>query len=514
MSFSIIAQRWTALIERLVAAAASPKHGWRVVLIIMMAYTAMWTAYAIVAKATQGIHADMGEIFSWGWDLEWGTHKHPPMLPALVSLWFSVFPVSAWAYYLLAAISAAVAIYFTWLLSGFWLHGAKRAAVPFLLALIPFYNFLALKLDHNAILVPLWAITTYTFIKAFNTRSTLWSVLTGVFAGLAVLAKYWSFFLLLGLASAALADSQRLRYLKSRSPWIIAIVSFGLFLPHIIWLEANEYPTLLAAQHRLANSPAEMAWHLWGYVQSSIAYVAVPLLAVAILAWPTRSALFDTLFPRDRERRFAAVIFWVPLLAAIPFAIVTNVRLLALWNMSALSLLGVVLLSSPQVRFTRRSAVAVATVAIVVNIGALLASPLVAIAKLHGGVENHAAYTRTLAKEVQKNWEQTTSQPLRIVESDFALAHSVTFHLEKKVLPVWFYARTRPPWDTPETLDRFGGALICPAVDAVCLLKMSDVIGKRPVARHAEVTIQPHWLGFVGEPRDFVIDIVLPQVRD
>ena len=253
MNFSNVAARWVAFVERLVAATASPRHGRRVMLIILLTYIAAWTIYAVVAKATQGINADMAEIFSWSWDLEWGTHKHPPFLPALVSLWFSIFPVSDWAYYLLAVISTAVAMYFTWLLSGFWLHGAKRAAVPFLLMLIPFYNFLALKLDHNAILVPLWAMTTYAFVKAFDTRSPLWSVATGILAGLAVLAKYWSFFLLLGLASAALADRERLRYLKSWSPWIITVVSFGLFLPHIVWLEANHYPTFLAARHRLAK---------------------------------------------------------------------------------------------------------------------------------------------------------------------------------------------------------------------------------------------------------------------
>jgi hypothetical protein len=514
MIFKIITRRWKALLERLVAATASPEHGRRVLIFILIAYSAVWTAYAIIAKSTQGIHADMAEVFSWSWDLEWGTHKHPPLLPALVSLWFSIFPVSDWAYYLLAVTSTAIAIYFTWLLSGFWLQGAKRAAVPFLLMLIPFYNFLALKLDHNAILVPLWAITTYAFIKAFDTRSTVWSVVTGVFAGLAVLAKYWSFFLLLALASAALADSQRLRYLKSWSPWIITIVSFGLVLPHIIWLQANDFPTFLAAQIRLASSLAETAWYLGGYLLSSTAYIAGPLLAVAILALPSRSALFDILFPRDRERRFAAVMFWVPLLAAIPFAIFTEVRLTGLWTMSALSLLGVVLLSSPLVHFSHKSAAVVAGTAIIVSIAALLASPLVAIEKLHGGVENHAAYTRSLAKEVQKNWEQTTSQPLRIVESIFTLVNSVTFHLEKKVLPVSFYSRTHPRWDTAETLDRFGAALTCPAANAVCRSQMTDVIGGRVVARHAEVTIQPHWLGFAGEPRTFVIDIVLPQIRD
>jgi len=514
MIFSIIAQRWKALMERLVAATASPEHGRRALIFILIAYSAVWATYAIIAKSTQGVHADMAEIFSWGWDLEWGTHKHPPFLPALVSLWFSVFPASDWAYYLLAVISTAIAVYFTWLLSGLWLQGVKRAAVPFLLMLIPFYNFLALKLDHNTILIPLWAITTYAFVRSFQTRSILWSVMTGIFVGMAVLAKYWSFFLLLGQASAALVDSQRLRYLKSWSPWIITIVSFGLFLPHIVWLEANHYPTFIAAQNRLANSSAEAVWYLWGYVYSSIAFVAGPLLAVALLAKPSRSAVVDILFPRDRDRRFAAIIFWVPLLAAIPFAIFMQVRLTSLWTMSALSLFGVVLLSSPLVHFTHKSAAVVAGTAIFVSIAALLASPLVAIEKLHGGVENHAAYSRAVAKEVRKQWEQTTTQPLHIVGSVFSLVNSVTFYLEKKALPIAFYAPTHPPWDTAETINQFGAALVCPTANVACRSAIDHIVAGRPIARHAEITIQPYWLGFVGEPRDFVIDILLPQIRD
>ena len=257
-----------------------------------------------------------------------------------------------------------------------------------------------------------------------------------------------------------------------------------------------------------------MAWHMLGYVYNSIAYVAAPLLAVAVLALPSRAALFDILFPKGQKRRFAAVIFWVPLLAAIPFAIVTEVQLTALWTMSALSVLGVVLLSSPLVRFTRRSTAMVAGSALVVCICALLASPFVAIAKLQAGVENHAVYTRGLAKEVQGQWAQSTSQPLRIVESLFSLANSVTFYIEKKALPVWIYALTRPRWDTAETLDQFGAAFICPAANPLCQSRVAEVIGTRLVARRAEVSIEPQWFGFVGEPRSFVIDIVPPKIRD
>jgi hypothetical protein len=155
----------------------------------------------------------------------------------------------------------------------------------------------------------------------------------------------------------------------------------------------------------------------------------------------------------------------------------------------------------------------VAGTAIVVSVAALLASPLVAIEKLHGGVENHAAYTRAVAKEVQKQWEQITTQPLHLVGSVFSMASSVAFYLKKQALPIVFDAPTHPPWDTAETIDRFGAALICPAANAACRSTMTRIVAGRTVARHAEVTIQPHWLGFSGDPRGFVIDVVLPQIR-
>jgi 4-amino-4-deoxy-L-arabinose transferase-like glycosyltransferase len=184
-----------------------------------------------------------------------------------------------------------------------------------------------------------------------------WSVATGIAAGAAILAKYWSFFLLFGLIVAALADRRRLQFLKSPVPWIMTVVSFGIFLPHLIWLNANGYPTLAYAKHRLAETWPDLADALTNYMFGTIAYVAVPLVLLAVLLKPTRRALRDTLFPPDDDRRFAAMMFWTPLLAAIPFALLTSTGVNALWTMSELSLFGVVFLSSPLVQFPRSAAV-------------------------------------------------------------------------------------------------------------------------------------------------------------
>jgi 4-amino-4-deoxy-L-arabinose transferase-like glycosyltransferase len=496
----------------LVIALARPRSSHRILLGTLAAYWAVWTAYAVIAKSSQGIHADMGEVVAWSWDLRWGTHKHPPFLPALARLWFSIFPLTGWAYYLLAVGLVVVAIYFSWLLSGFWLRGVKRAAVPFLLMLVPFYNFIALRLDHNVVLIPLWAITTYAFVRAFRSGSIGWSVVTGAAAGAAVLAKYWSFFLLLGLIAAALSDKRRWQFLKSPAPWIMTAISFGLVLPHLIWLDANQYPTFVYAQHSMAETWTDFRHALINYTFGALAYVAVPLIVLTALVRPTPAALRDMLLPSDAERRFAAMIYWVPLIAALPFAFATSTNLNGLWTMSELSLFGVVLLSSPLVRLNVTAASVIALLAMALGAGAVLASPFIAYAKFRGGVENDALYTRQLAVQITKEWRDVTPQPLRYLAGIGVIVNAVTFYMEGQPLPISLFSRTQPWWNTPEQLDRHGVVILCPVADASCTAAAQQRIAAGlTVAKHVTFTIEPHWLWLTGAPRTYAVDIVLPH---
>lgn len=503
--------RFTALARWLIAGLARPEPSHRMVAGILIAYWAIWTLYGVIAKSSQGIHPDMGEVAAWGWDLQWGTTKHPPFLPAVVRAWFTIFPVADWAFYLLAVGLAVVGIYFSWLTSGFLLRGPKRAAVPFLLMLVPFYNILALRLDHNVVLIPLWAITTYAFFRAYQTRSVAWSIATGIVAGIDVLAKYWSFFLLLGLIVAALSDRRRLQFLKSPAPWIMTAVSFGVVVPHLLWLEANGFVTFTYARHRLVETWPELISALGNYTFGTVAYVIVPLILLAVLVRPTKAALWDTLVPPDGDRRFAAVMFWTPLLAAIPFAIATSTGINGLWTMSEMSLLGAVLLSSPLIRLRGSSAAVIAMAAIATAACALVASPVVAAWKNYYGVEHHAAYTHRLAAEVSRIWRETTPLPLPYISSDAVIANSVAFYMDGHPVPLALYPRTTPWTNTTDDMRKSGIAFICPVGDKICVLMRDGTEIHLTIDKRVAVTIVPHWLGFAGKPKTFAIDILVPH---
>ena len=89
----------------------------------------------------------------------------------------------------------------------------------------------------------------------------------------------------------------------------------------------------------------------------------------------------------------------MPMAISIP----TQRMLIALWNTEAMGLLPVVLMSPALVLVGRIAATRIVGFAITISILALLASPIVAWAKLESGVENDAAYIPAAVATVDAN---------------------------------------------------------------------------------------------------------------
>ena len=207
-----LTRRLLAPVERLVDALCDPARRHRAMIALAAAYGIAWAVYAVIAKSSQDLNADMAEMVIWAHEPALGYPKHPPLLAWIFAGWFAVFPQADWAYYLLSGVTLGAGLTFAFMLAGAWLDGEKRAAVPFLLAAIPFYNFIGLKWDQNSALIPLWALTMWAFMRSLDTRHPGWAVLTGLAGAAALLTKYWSVFLIAGIALAALFDRRRNAY--------------------------------------------------------------------------------------------------------------------------------------------------------------------------------------------------------------------------------------------------------------------------------------------------------------
>jgi 4-amino-4-deoxy-L-arabinose transferase-like glycosyltransferase len=480
-----------------------------VVVLALLVYVVLWTAYGVIAKGSQDVHIDMSEQFMLARELALGYSKHPPLTMLIVRLWFGVFPTTDWAYYLLAATNAALALWIAWRLYAQFLDGEKRVLGLALLTLVPFFNFHALKFNPNTVLMPLWAATTPFFLRSFETRRLLDAALAGCFAALAMYGKYWSVVLLVGLALAALVDPRRANYFRSPAPWITVVCGGLLMAPHLIWLLDNHfapfsYALLVHGEAGLTSSLTGVV----GYLAGSIAYALIPILIVLVFARPNLKALRDMLWPLDLHRRLAVAAFWATLLIPVLVALVGGVRLTSLWSMSAWTLLPVMLLSSPQVTIARKEAARIVAAAAMFPLLMLAAAPAIgfAVHRTGSAADGHAS---VLAETVDQFWREATETPLKVFGSTDTFTYGVAFYL--RAHPAVVHLLERPATPEEEALvARDGVALLCPMTSIICLGAANARAAAVSGAKRKEVEARRSYWGSEGRSERYVVFAIPP----
>ena len=189
------------------------------------------------------VHHDTSELVMWANSgLVAGFWKHPPFLPWLVRVWSWVMPTGAFGLAMLTAVNITACAFAVWRLAQ--LSGApdevrtnNGIVAVLLLAAIPYATFMAIKLNHNAILISLWPLTILAFLRALERPNILRGAIFGLAAAAAVLAKYYSLLLLAGCLAASVAQLERAaRFYRGPAPYVAVIVFAAAMLPHILWM--------------------------------------------------------------------------------------------------------------------------------------------------------------------------------------------------------------------------------------------------------------------------------------
>ena len=499
-------------LDRLAAALVDPSRRERTAVRLLIGYVAVWTLYGVLAKGSQDVHFDMGEAVAWSREPAFGYSKHPPLSAWVVRAWFTIFPLADWAYYLLAMVLAGLALWIAWILSARWLEGEKRAAGLALLTLVPFFNFHALKFNANTVLIPLWAATTLWFLRSFETRDLLSAALAGVAAAAAMLGKYWSIVLLGGLAIAALGDARRSGYFRSPAPWVTVAAGALALAPHLAWLlTQGAAPFEYALDKHPAPSFLDAILGSLSFLAGGAAYIAAPIVLAATATLPSAAAILDTLWPATAHRRIAAAAFWAPLLLAILLGLAAQVLISSLWIMSAVTLLPVVLMSSPLVGMRRGALPLLLGVAIAVPVLATLAAPAIAYVIHRKGVPHHAQRYRLVAEAVDRAWRATTTQPMGLVGSDTALGNGVAFYLPDRPSTLDVLDPRRTPWANEARIARQGIALVCAVEETDCVNAVAALASGLSRGKRSEIELARNYLGVAGKPERYWIITVPPQ---
>lgn len=498
--------------ERLYDALIDPARCERAMALLLINYTVVWTAYGTIAKSSQDLHFDIGEMFAWSHEVGLSAPSHPPLGPWLMRAWFWLMPVEDWSFYLLGIVVAAVGLWIAWRLAARYLPPEKRAVGILLLTFLPFYNFHALKYNASSVLTPFWAATAWWFLLSFETRRANWAALAGLAAAASMLGKYWSLFMLAGLAFAALADPRRAAYFRSPAPWLTMIVGALALAPHLYFVATHGFSTVEFAMTAHLTTFADAAqWSLY-FLLGVLGYMAPAIVLGGFVTFPRLAAIKDTLWPANAAHRFFIIALVTPFVLAALVAVAVQARLDPLWSMSGMTLLPVVLLISPLISVQRAAAIRLTAMAVIFPLIMVAASPAIAYVIHRNSLQNnYGTHYRLIAQAVQNAWRQQTDAPLRIVGSFRTVVDGTNPYFPSRPATFAITSTWRTPWVDDARIKREGIAIVCPEPETACMDELHAYAQRFGAKLIEDVTLARRFFGTDDKRILYRIAIIPPQ---
>src|SRR5262249_12396797 len=160
-----------------------------------------------------------------------------------------------------------------------------------------------------------------------------------------------------------------------------------------------------------------------------------------------------------------------------------------LWAIASMTLLPVVLLSSPGIAIPRFVAIRILGIAASFPVLALVAAPVVAVITHLNGVPNYGTQYSLVAEAAGKVWHETTDRPLRLVGSYDNVLNGTVFYFPDRPSTFEIVKPTLTPWTNEARIAREGILLYCPAVEHLCMDALNRRAAATPQARRVEVEI-------------------------
>jgi hypothetical protein len=219
------------------------------------------------------------------------------------------------------------------------------------------------------------------------------------------------------LAVAALSDPRRMAYFSLPAPYVTLAVGTVLLTPNIYWLTTHAFMPFSCAMEAHSGTLALALFSAFIFTGNGLAYAVAAMVLCVPATRPRWAAIRDMLWPAEPERRMLVIAFAAPFAFAVLIAVVLTFAIESIWATPAMTLLPIVLLSSPLVVIPRLATVRLLALAVVFPLVMLAISPLVALGLHLSGVPDNGSDYRAVAEAVDRVWHAHIDQPLRIVGS-------------------------------------------------------------------------------------------------
>lgn len=428
----------------------------RVIWVFIFFHFFVWTLLPVIFHPNAPL--DVVEEVAWGREWQWGYYKHPPLASWLANAAYIVSGGRLWSIFLLSQLCIAGCFWEVWKLAREFVNKTRALAAVVLLEGIIYYNFTSPEFNPNVLQLPLWAAISYFTWKAIREDRIPDWILLGVFSGLAMLTKYYSALLLVCVGIAILVCSDRTsRFWKLL---LSAAIAFCIFLPHLLWMKANNFPTLTYAVDR-ASAKKTLLTHLTyplNFTAAQLLSILLMLIAFFVLY---RKVQLRNIRWSETKARFLLIVGLCPFALTFLIALVMNWKLRSMWGASLWNLLPLILLiAAPKMRANEQSSIRTSAIVLVAVMALGFVLPLTLGPYLYSKPRKALFGGETMARQITDTWRAATGRPLEVSVGDTWLAGNLAFYSKDRPA-IFTDANPRfSPWITQESIRKSGAVIV------------------------------------------------------
>jgi len=419
--------------------------------IFLLSHLIIWTL--VPTLTNHNLPLDTIEALAWGSNLEWGFNKHPPASAFFPELFYQIFGSQDWVYYLLSQIFVCVAFIYVFKLANEIFNNLLLSLISvLLLESIYFYNFTTPEFNVNVCQLPFWSIVVFYSWRIFNKKeiNVRDCILIGFFASVGFLSKYLFIYLLLSIVLLFLYFIFFKKLKRFDFKYFIAIEVFIILLvPHLIWLNENNFITLTYGLKRTGLETSNFLDHL-KFPSIFILKQLVILLPFFGLVYLLINKFKLKLNLKDKKLLFLVFINLLPILLMLLTSMITGSRIRTMWMTPFYLFFGVfaVYLFKNQINLKKLNSFLYGFIFLV-----LLSPILYSYISVKQTNKRTDYFGKEIADLVERRWNKNFSNEIMYVVGDEWFAGNLSYHLPSR--PKWFLELK----DKVNSLDPNGGII-------------------------------------------------------
>ena len=401
--------------------------------IFVTAHLIFWTL--IPSITNHNLPLDTIEALAWGSNLDWGFNKHPPLSAFMVEIFYQIFGNQDWVYYFLSQIFLIISFFYVFKFSKEIFNNNLLGLISVLLIeSIYFYNFTTPEFNVNVCQLPFWSLTVYYSWKIYSGKEIkfLDCFLVGLFAAFGFLSKYLFIYLLISIDILFIYLIFFKKERKFDFKYLITLEVFLVVLvPHLIWLNNNEYITIT---YGLARTGLEKSVFI-DNIKFSVIFlfkqvgILIPFLILTRLL--VKKIKFNLKF-KDKKLLFLVAINILPIILMFLTSLVTGSKIRTMWMTPFYLFFGTffVYLFQSQINIKKLKPFMTGFIMFF-----FLSPGLYAYVSISKNDKRTDYPGKEIAVKTQYAWNQKFNSTINVVLGDEWKAGNLSYHLKSR--PVW-----------------------------------------------------------------------------